>query len=162
MSIRKPKTCDECRYLRNDECHCLNGDAPLHDYRYAGEEACREGKLNKTLWVAELRKKRGYIGPVDETMGDEVQITVIATGIERQQETKVIRLRDVTPEEAEDPWTVRVNGENLDTPTFQRIGEHSPLPEEKEEVNLGKKGIFKRAFFKDNLDYPTFLRSKAD
>jgi cell division protein FtsZ len=102
----------------------------------------------------------------DETMEDEVQVTVIATGIDRDHYGKVVRLRDVSPEEAVDPWTVRVNGESLDTldtPTFQRMGDELAAPvEEKVTLNQGKRGILKRAFFKDNLDYPTFLRAKAD
>ena len=100
----------------------------------------------------------------DETMGDEVQITVIATGIDKDHYGKVVRLREVTPEEASDNWTVRVNGQEvLDTPTFQRNRDEGPdLEEGVENLNRGKKGIFKRAFMKDSLDYPTFLRAKAD
>ena len=104
----------------------------------------------------------------DENMGDDIQITVIATGIDKDNHHKVVRLRDVTPEEAEDSWTVRVNGqgmESLDTPTFQRLKQEPDPPsfvEKEVHLNEGKKGLFKRPFFKDNLDYPTFLRSKAD
>ncbi|MGD2124830.1 MAG: cell division protein FtsZ [Desulfobacteraceae bacterium] len=100
----------------------------------------------------------------DDNMGDEVQITVIATGIDREHYRKVVRLRDVTPEEAQDPWTVRgMNGESLDVPTFQRLGNESYSSMEREETeNQRKKGFFKRGFFKDHLDYPTFLRAKAD
>jgi cell division protein FtsZ len=101
----------------------------------------------------------------DESMGDEIQITVIATGIDKIEQSKVVRLRDVTTEEAEETWTVRVNGESLDaldTPTFQRRKEEHPSFVEKDELNHGKKGFFKKSFFKDSLDYPTFLRAKAD
>jgi len=100
----------------------------------------------------------------DDTMKEEIQITVIATGIDRDRYSKVIRLRDVTPEEAGEPWTVKVNGgavNTLDTPTFQRVAEETPSVE-RVELNHGKKSIFKRGFFKDSLDYPTFLRAKAD
>jgi hypothetical protein len=31
-----------------------------------------------------------------------------------------------------------------------------------EELDQGKKGIFRRVLSKDSLDYPTFLRAKAD
>ena len=100
----------------------------------------------------------------DETMGDEVQITVIATGIDKDNYGKVVRLREVTAEEASDNWTVRVNGQEiLDTPTFQRKDDEGPeFNEEDENLNRGKRSIFKRAFMKDSLDYPTFLRAKAD
>jgi cell division protein FtsZ len=95
----------------------------------------------------------------DDAMRDEVQITVIATGIDKELNTKVVKLRDVTPEEAQDPWTVRAKtGDNLDVPTFQRINKDSYTIHREET----KKSFFKRGFFKDSLDYPTFLRAKAD
>jgi hypothetical protein len=37
-----------------------------------------------------------------------------------------------------------------------------PIDDEEEPAVANKKGFFKRAFFKDDLDYPTFLRAKAD
>jgi len=102
----------------------------------------------------------------DDDLGDELQITVIATGIDKERYDKVVRLRDVTPQEAEEPWSVRVNGEAMDpleTPTFQRIHEEAEVPlEDEQETAKEKKSLFKRGFFKDNLDYPTFLRAKAD
>jgi cell division protein FtsZ len=97
----------------------------------------------------------------DDTLSDEIQITVIATGIEREHYDKVVRLRDVTPEDADDAWTVKLNGEVLETPTFQRA-EEGPSRAHREELNYKKKGILKRTFFKDSLDYPTFLRAKVD
>jgi cell division protein FtsZ len=97
----------------------------------------------------------------DESLTDEIQITVIATGIEREHYDKVVRLRDVTPEDADDAWTVKLNGEVLETPTFQRAEEEPPRAH-REELNYKKKGLLKRTFFKDSLDYPTFLRAKAD
>jgi len=76
---------------------------------------------------------------------------------------KIINLRDLSPEEMDDNWTVRVK-EDLDKPTFQR-----QLPEEDtdlllkdKDVNSGKKGILHRVFQKENLEYPTFLRKQAD
>jgi len=105
----------------------------------------------------------------DEDMGDEVQITVIATGIDKDNYKKVVRLRDLTTDEAKDPWKVKVNGEEVndeyDIPAFQRKG--NPGEQLEETVNEApvtepKKGFFKKAFFKDDLDYPAFLRVKAD
>ncbi len=104
----------------------------------------------------------------NEDMGDEVQITVIATGIDKDQYKKVVRLRDITPEEAKDNWTVKLNGEEIDeydVPAFQRKGENEGKAAEhhdEEPVAAQKKGIFKKVFFKDDLDYPAFLRAKAD
>ena len=104
----------------------------------------------------------------DETLEDEVLITVIATGIDKEQYKKVVKLRDVTAEEAQDSWTVKLNGKSVDEyeiPAYQRkkIVEEPLLPiEDDEEPMVSRKSFFKKSFFKDNLDYPTFLRAKAD
>jgi cell division protein FtsZ len=99
----------------------------------------------------------------DDSLGDEIQITVIATGIDKEHPNKVVRLRDVTPEDAKDPWTVRAaNGENLDIPTYQRIPESTRVLHREDTSAQNKKSFFRRGFFRDNLDYPTFLRAKAD
>jgi cell division protein FtsZ len=99
----------------------------------------------------------------DDSMDDEIRVTVIATGIGGTQERKVVNLRDLTPDETEDNWTVRVK-QDLDRPTFQRR-----LDEEESEkllretgLNPGKRSILQRVFQKDNLEYPTFLRKQAD
>jgi cell division protein FtsZ len=103
-----------------------------------------------------------------EDMGDEVQVMVIATGIDKESYRKVVRLRDVTPEEASGKWTVKVNGQSLDeldVPAYQRkklTEDESPEPVDEEEPVPAKKGFLKRTFFKNDLDYPTFLRAKAD
>ncbi|MFC1494430.1 cell division protein FtsZ [Thermodesulfobacteriota bacterium] len=103
----------------------------------------------------------------NEEMGDEVQITVIATGIDKENYKKVVRLRDLTPEEVKDPWTVKVNGEELDEldiPAFQRKGSHEAQiekPDKELPVQEKKKGFLRKAF-KDDLDFPAFLRVKAD
>jgi cell division protein FtsZ len=109
----------------------------------------------------------------DDSLDDEVQITVIATGIDgeisssyRERYTpdysNVVKIRDVTPDEAEETWTVKMNGESLDTPTFQRKGKGLPTVTEESEINENRKGVLGKFQLKDNLDYPTFLRTKAD
>jgi cell division protein FtsZ len=103
-----------------------------------------------------------------EDMGDEVQVMVIATGIDKENYRKVVRLRDVTPEEAAGKWTVKVNGQGLDeldVPAYQRkklTEDELPEPADEEEPAVSKKGFLRRTFFKNDLDYPTFLRAKAD
>jgi len=99
----------------------------------------------------------------DDSLADELRITVIATGINGVREGKVVNLREVSPEEAEEHWTVRVK-EDLDRPTFQRQfseEEHDRLRKETG-FSQEKKGILNKLFQKDNLDYPTFLRKQAD
>ena len=81
----------------------------------------------------------------DENLKDEVLITVIATGIDGPNEKivdtkkrpslpsledgtmdrvknpqKVVNIRQATTEDLQGEWTVRRNGVNLDTPTWQR------------------------------------------
>ena len=99
----------------------------------------------------------------DDNMNDEMRITVIATGIGGSRERKVINLRDLSLEETEENWTVRLKGD-LDKPTFQRrlAGENDDQPLRETGLNPGKRGIFHKLFQKDNLEYPTFLRKQAD
>ena len=99
----------------------------------------------------------------DDTMEDEMRITVIATGISKAVDKKIINLRDISPEEVDDNWTVRVK-EDLDKPTFQRqlSEEDTDFLLKEKDLNSGKKGILQRVFQKENLEYPTFLRKQAD
>lgn len=120
----------------------------------------------------------------DENCGEEVHVTVIATGIDsapaeeealpksgpttsgKREYANVVKIRDISPEEAGETWTVRLNGErlDLDTPTFQRIGKS--LPDESEDTvqdrQKKKKGLFGKLGFRENLEIPTFMRVKAD
>jgi len=99
----------------------------------------------------------------DDSLAEMLRITVIATGIGGAREAKVVNLREVRPEEADEHWTVRVK-EDLDRPTFQRQfseEEHDKLRKETG-FSREKKGLLNKLFQKDNLDYPTFLRKQAD
>ncbi len=99
----------------------------------------------------------------DDTMEDEMRITVIATGISKTMDNKIINLRNLSPEEMDENWNVRVK-EDLDKPTFQRqlSEEDANLLLKDNNLNSGKKGILQRVFQKENLEYPTFLRKQAD
>ena len=99
----------------------------------------------------------------DDAMDDEMRITVIATGIGGEKGKKIINIRDISPDETEESWTVRVK-EDLDKPTYQRRHGEDASEELLRDtaLNPGKRGIFQRVFQKDNLDYPTFLRKQAD
>jgi cell division protein FtsZ len=108
----------------------------------------------------------------DDNLEDEVHITVIATGIDNgtginsnyctPDYSNVVKIRDITPEEAGESWTVKMNGESLDTPTYQRKGKELSTCAEEGEMSLRKRSVLNRFQLKDNLDYPTFLREKAD
>ena len=111
---------------------------------------------------------------VDESLGDEMRVTVIATGIgaevealrpvEREKErgkeperkaAQPLRgkLRDVTPEDVARQGIV-----DLDEPTFMRnrrtVGESS--------TGALHRGVGRMALDDSDLDVPTFLRRKAD
>jgi cell division protein FtsZ len=99
----------------------------------------------------------------DDTMDDEMRITLIATGIGENRDRKVVNLRELSSEDMEESWTVRLK-EDLDKPTFQRhlAGEDGDRLLKDTGLSSGKKGIFQRVFQKENLEYPTFLRKQAD
>ena len=99
----------------------------------------------------------------DDAMDEEMRITVIATGIGGEKDRKIINIRDISPDETDENWTVRVKAD-LERPTYQRrLAEENSEKRLKEAgLNPGKRGIFQRVFQKDNLDYPTFLRKQAD
>jgi cell division protein FtsZ len=99
----------------------------------------------------------------DDNMDDVIRITVIATGISNNKDRNVINLRDVSPDEMGQDWTVRVK-EDLDRPAFQRRSDEEDEGRliNGKESNSKKGSIFQRVFQKENLDYPTFLRKQVD
>ncbi|MBW1704815.1 MAG: cell division protein FtsZ [Deltaproteobacteria bacterium] len=111
---------------------------------------------------------------LDDAMEDEIRITVIATGIGGNGDSyrqphvynndylNVVNIRDADNEDTEEDWTVRMNGVCLDTPTFQRKNEGLLASMNNTEAKKEKKSFFNKFRLKDNLDYPTFLRAKAD
>lgn len=107
---------------------------------------------------------------LDDGMEDEVQVTIIATGIDTQvyahgqPQGKVVKIREVSTEEAQEGWTVRKDGVNLDTPTWKRNGVdlEAVMNENVDEEPTGKKRFLGKFNMKNNLDYPTFLRAMDD
>ena len=110
----------------------------------------------------------------DESMEDEVQVTVIATGIEGdigyrprsrdiigEPHSNVVKLRDVEPEDVRDEWSVKMNGEILDMPSFKGR-ESEPFAARRAHRTKGKRGFLRKLGIGDSLDYPTFLRKQAD
>jgi len=93
---------------------------------------------------------------IDESLGDEMRITVIATGIGQEKDTVVDikrgRVRDITPADLE-----KVSMSSLEKPTFKRVQEVAG--ESTGSSYRGYKGII---YSDDDLDIPTFLRKKAD
>jgi cell division protein FtsZ len=97
---------------------------------------------------------------VDDTLGDEMRVTVIATGIDSNLETSMQpdprdvtrrgKVRDITPADLE-------NIVDYDEPTFIRRKE--AVGEATGATYRGYKGII---IDNNDLDIPTFLRKKAD
>jgi cell division protein FtsZ len=102
----------------------------------------------------------------DDSMEDEMRITVIATGIGERADKKVVNLRELTPDDVDDNWTVRLKSD-LDKPTYQRQFSDKSNDRflQEEGLNPGnpeKRSMFNRVFKRENLEYPTFLRKQAD
>ncbi|MBA4366517.1 MAG: cell division protein FtsZ [Desulfobacterium sp.] len=97
---------------------------------------------------------------IDESLGDEMRVTVIATGIDaenysRKSESRVKeqlrgKVRDITPDDLK-------HASAFEEPTF--IRHQKAVGEESGASYRGFKGI---VLDKDDLDIPTFLRRKAD
>lgn len=96
---------------------------------------------------------------LDDSIGDEIRVTVIATGIESEQDRKKSRfvgigkVRDIT--EADITRAVNLR---LDEPTFVRQ-EKKMSAEGSSAPYRGYRGIVLDG---DDLEVPTFLRRKAD
>ncbi|MEW6076408.1 MAG: cell division protein FtsZ [Thermodesulfobacteriota bacterium] len=94
---------------------------------------------------------------IDDSLGDEIRITVIATGIGAAAAEPIVdlkrgRIRDVT---AADLNTLSVS--KLDQPTF--IRKQASAGEGSGATYRGYKGL---VIDNDDLDIPTFLRNQAD
>ncbi|MBI5894838.1 MAG: cell division protein FtsZ [Desulfobacterales bacterium] len=101
---------------------------------------------------------------IDDDMGDEMRVTVIATGIGNEDEKRKVpapandptyggKLRDITPADIAPPV------DNLDEPTFRRVRKQQTLNEAPDGIFRGYKGTI---IDHNDLDVPTFLRRKAD
>ncbi|MBW1696008.1 MAG: cell division protein FtsZ [Deltaproteobacteria bacterium] len=96
---------------------------------------------------------------IEDNMGDEMRVTVIATGIGGGEETRLLdkgrdrplrgKVRDLTPADLQ-------NAVDYDEPTFVRQKE--AVGETTGAAYRGYKGIV----IDNDLDIPTFLRRKAD
>jgi len=95
---------------------------------------------------------------VEDSLGDEMRVTVIATGIGSEPElpqnnielARKGKVRDITPSDLQ-------NAQNLDVPTFIRRQE--AVGESGGATYRGHKGLI---IDNNDLDVPTFLRRKAD
>jgi cell division protein FtsZ len=99
---------------------------------------------------------------IDDEIGDEMRVTVIATGIGKETEkpepvhsqdpTFGGKVRDITPADL-------AVSSDLDEPTFKRIRRQQAANESAGSIYKGYKGMI---IDNDDLDVPTFLRRKAD
>lgn len=100
---------------------------------------------------------------IDDDIGDEMRVTVIATGIggekeKNEPETTAVdptyggKVRDITPADIS-------MAADLDEPTFKRVQHCKAANESAGSIYKGYKGMI---IDNDDLDVPTFLRRKAD
>ena len=99
---------------------------------------------------------------IDDEIGDEMRVTVIATGIGQDKEDKAPKtvndptyggkVRDLTPADTG-------MAPDLDEPTFKRVRRQQAANESGGSLYKGYKGM---VIDNDDLDVPTFLRRKAD
>jgi len=97
---------------------------------------------------------------IEDSLGDEMRVTVIATGIDSGDESSISekhgqlalrgKIRDITPADL-------TNGQDYDVPTF--IRQKEAVGESAGATYRGYKGII---IDNNDLDVPTFLRRKAD
>jgi cell division protein FtsZ len=100
---------------------------------------------------------------LDDDMGEEMRVTVIATGIGTEDDIRAAestidptyggKVRDITPAD------LAAGGDDLDAPTFQRVRRRQAANESMGSIYKGYKGM---VIDNNDLDVPTFLRRKAD
>ena len=87
---------------------------------------------------------------IDENMGDEIRVTVIATGIGNPRESKVTPLQKVAMGGGVDPASI----DHIDLPRYRRnVAAEPTSPRQEQSFNYGDV---------NQLDVPTFLRRQAD
>jgi cell division protein FtsZ len=126
-----------------------NSDLTMEEMTEASDRIYNEvGKDADIIWGT----------AVEESIGDEIRVTVIATGIGSSPETRIKnelrgKVRDITVDDLNDAV-------DYDEPTFIRrkhaVGESSGG------IYRGYKGIVIDNADLSDLDVPTFLRKKAD
>jgi cell division protein FtsZ len=144
-----------------------NSEITMEEMTEASERIYNEvGEDAEIIWGA----------VIDDEVGDEMRVTVIATGIgtsdkEREREREKVKspekeryksplsdptfggkVRDLTPADLG-------AGVDLDEPTFRRVKRQQVANESPGSMYKGYKGM---VIDNDDLDVPTFLRRKAD
>jgi cell division protein FtsZ len=123
-----------------------NSDLTMEEMTMASERIYSEvGEDADIIWGA----------VIDDNIGDEMSVTVIATGIGSKPESTTNyqlrgKVRDITPDDLTDAV-------DYDEPTF--IRKSQAVGESHGSTYRGYKGII---IDNDDLDVPTFLRRKAD
>ena len=90
-----------------------------------------------------------YLAVIDEKMGEEIRVTVIATGFGRMEERMLPHLKKVSP------ISFSLRGD-LEVPTYlrkEREKSQEVKPEKIDELS---------SYDEEQYDIPTFLRKQAD
>jgi cell division protein FtsZ len=131
-----------------------SSDITLEEMTEASERIYNEvGEDAEIIWGA----------AIDDAIGDEIRVTVIATGIGQEAEQRESapttqrdptfggKLRDLTPADLGD--------DDLDEPTFRRLRRNQATTDPGRGFFKGYKDM---VIDNNDLDVPTFLRRKAD
>ncbi|MCP4748944.1 MAG: cell division protein FtsZ [Desulfobacteraceae bacterium] len=130
-----------------------NSDITMEEMTEASERIYNEvGEDAEIIWGA----------VIDDEIGDEMRVTVIATGIGNENEEQKNnfendptfggKVRDLTPADI-------IDKEDLEEPAFRRVRRKKAANESGGSQYKGYKGMI---IDNDDLDVPTFLRRKAD
>lgn len=103
---------------------------------------------------------------IDHSMGDELRVTVIATGFDRERRAETVGRRRTVPLEPEEPYVNYKGEENLkrlDTPAFERRT-LPPMTDTERPGNIRRLHAdeLKERSRKDGMDTPAFLRKMMD
>ena len=103
---------------------------------------------------------------IDESMGDEVRITVIATGFGEPAAKQQAPRPSVAAPEPRETRPVRAMGrvidDELDVPTWQRRNQEAPVAAAPERPTPGRRGPVGDSVRDEEYDIPTFLRRGAE
>jgi cell division protein FtsZ len=103
---------------------------------------------------------------IDESMGDEVRITVIATGFGEPATKQQAPRPSVATHEPRDTRPVRAMGrvidDELDVPTWQRRNQDAPVAAAAERPSPSRRGPVGDSVRDEEYDIPTFLRRGAE
>ncbi len=97
---------------------------------------------------------------IDPSLGDELKVTVVATGLDRARNQGMTVVQGKAPAADAQAEKGRLNLDDIELPTILRRQREEALVDKPQQDSLGEQG--KRGDDYGSLDIPTFLRRQAD